>query len=172
MAYVFWSFLINSISSISIYITSYSFCFIIISSSWILRAISSLAASIFCLRNSSTLSCFHFLFLAFKMLLLVESRFVLLINEFSLFGFLLLVNKYCVLYLFLLHITLSSHSPQLFPLHLLSLLFFCHHILLASVSFLVLHLSFDYIAGSPLRLFDLLPSLHFFLFQKCDSVRQ
>lgn len=115
-------------------------------------------------------SCLHLLLLSLKTWCLVESGFVLLINEFSLFGFLLFVNKYRVLYLFLLHSTLSPHSSKLFSLHFLSLLFFRHHHLLASVSFLVLHLSFDDIASSPLGLFDLLPSLHFFLFQQGDSI--
>ena len=56
IAWVFCSFLINSISSISIYITSASFCLMIFSSSIILRWTSSRAASCFCLRYSSTLA--------------------------------------------------------------------------------------------------------------------
>lgn len=55
MAWVFYSFLIISISNISIYITSASFYLMASSSSMICLSISSLAASCFCRLNSSTL---------------------------------------------------------------------------------------------------------------------
>ena len=71
-----------------------------------------------------------------------------------------------------LSVSLSPHGSKLLALHGLSPLVLDNLHLLALSALLVLELGLDDIVGATFGLLDLLPSFHFFLLQKCDTIRQ
>lgn len=102
--------------------------------------------------------------------LLLMSRLLLLLDELGLLRLLFLLQMNGVLYLLFLVLTVSTHSRQLLSMHFLALCLLLHGKSLAALTLFICELRFDHVGGTPLRLLNLLPRLHFLLLEERDSV--